>query len=47
MLANGVDIATVGEQLGHKDAKITHKYVHAVDEKKRTAAGVMQTLFGR
>ena len=45
MLASGVDIATVGEQLGHKDAKITHKYVHALDERKRAAAAVMQNLF--
>lgn len=47
MLANGVDLATVGEQLGHKDAKITHKYIHALEDSKRAAAGVMQNLFGK
>lgn len=45
MLAEGVDIATVGEQLGHKNALITHKYLHALDAKKRAAADKMQQLF--
>lgn len=47
MLAEGIDLATVGEQLGHKEARITHKYVHALDARKRAAADTMQTLFGK
>lgn len=44
MLANGADLATVRETLGHSDIRTTQIYVHSLDEKKKEAAQKMDYL---
>jgi len=46
-IAEGVDVATVAAQLGHRDSGFTYRtYVHALDEKHRAAADLMGRLLG-
>ncbi len=40
-LANGTDIKSVAERLGHSQIKTTNRYVHAIETTERKAA---QTL---
>lgn len=48
LLANGVDVKTVQERLGHADASITlNTYAHALPEKDRKAADLIGDLLNR
>jgi integrase len=46
MLQQGVDLETVRDVLGHADITTTARYLHAVDARKRAAAGLVG-LVGR
>ena len=46
MLANGIDIETVKDILGHEDIKTTGIYVHAYDTNRKNAANVLGSMIG-
>ena len=47
MLAKGVDLKVVSDQLGHSTIRLTaDTYIHTVEKTKREAAAKMQELFG-
>lgn len=46
MLAQGADVYTVKEILGHSSVTITEGYVQALEEAKRSAAAGMDRMFG-
>jgi integrase len=47
MLQQGVDLETVRSILGHADVSTTSRYLHAVDDRKRVAAGVVGLVRNR
>jgi site-specific recombinase XerD len=47
MLAQGVDIYTLKDILGHSTVKVTEGYAHVLDDAKRDAANRMDELFWR
>lgn len=46
MLAQGVDLMTIRDVLGHYSIDMTQVYAHVVDEAKRSAADRMDAAFG-
>ena len=44
MLAQGTDIETVKDILGHSDIETTKIYLHAYDEKKKSAANAFADI---
>ena len=47
MLANGIDIETVKDILGHEDIKTTGIYLHAYDTNRKNAANVLGSMIGK
>lgn len=47
LLANGCDIKTVSTRLGHADLETTGIYVHALEEKDRSAADTFDRVFAK
>lgn len=48
LIANGVDMKTVSERLGHADVALTlNQYAHATPENDRAASGIMSALLRR
>ena len=48
LLANGIDVKTVADRLGHANASITLSwYAHAIPEKDHEAAEVIGSLFAK
>jgi integrase len=45
LVANGVDIVTVKELLGHSTIKMTERYTHSNDERKKRAAELLHLCY--
>jgi len=47
MLADGIDVATVGDQAGHADPAVTLKvYTHALKQRRAATGKRMDRLYG-
>ena len=45
MLANGVNVKTVSEMLGHSSLKVTNRYVHDLKDRQKENAEQLSNIY--